>query len=164
MNRPVLVGSPESFYADDVTSTCQACGIVVFFRPHNAPHSAHVVCVGCYNDLHEPDDVEIISDATIQDLRTLVADGGGHECDEWLDGGRCQLCDRVHEHALQPLRSVRLPIGPAPAHTVVQVLVCRCGVYDLFPQCNYDLVPADIRAVFQDGMQSLGWRRVEPTS
>jgi len=34
-----------------------------------------------------------ITREAIAELRVAVRDGAGHDCGEWMDGGRCLLCD-----------------------------------------------------------------------
>lgn len=33
-------------------------------------------------------------DALIRTARAKVAEGAGHECEEWIEDGKCRLCDR----------------------------------------------------------------------
>jgi len=38
-----------------------------------------------------------LPDRLIAVLRQEVRNGAGHDCEEWMEDGRCQLCDRENE-------------------------------------------------------------------
>jgi hypothetical protein len=57
--------------------------------------------------------------------------------------------------------AIRLPIGPAPEHTIVHLVVCQCGATQVFPRENYQLVPQDVRTAFEQRLREVGRYLVE---
>lgn len=64
----IVVGSPESYFVDDVAATCGRCGVVVYNRPSSPRENPHM-CTGCYLQLATPGDQFIIPQETIEELR-----------------------------------------------------------------------------------------------
>lgn len=68
----VLVGSPQSFFGDDVASQCAGCGATLYRRPHG-PACARVLCLACARRECAGQPIEVLVTAqTIVEVRAAL--------------------------------------------------------------------------------------------
>jgi hypothetical protein len=63
----------------------------------------------------------------ILDLRRDVAQGAGHDCEEWVVGARCILCDRPRERPREPVPSITCPVCQRTSYNVNDIRERYCG-------------------------------------
>src|SRR5262245_9816007 len=68
----------------------------------------------------------------------------------------------THEHSfIQWATFHHAPIYPAPpAHTAFTVLVCDCGVYDVFPEANHAITTQGFQVLLRGVMLHCGYHPV----
>jgi hypothetical protein len=67
----------------------------------------------------------------------------------------------THEHSLLQWATFHhAPVGEPPLHTTCMVLVCDCGVYEVFPERNYELTTPAFQTVLRGLMTLNGYHPI----
>lgn len=114
-----------------------------------------------------------MSHDVVAEARAAVADGAGHECDEWQTArGLCAVCGPLAwspcRHQWEVIAQVfrgEIDAADPVAHTVFMLFGCmRCRTVDAFPPMNAALMTPGYRTTLRQQLAAGGWTLPEGIS